>query len=88
MTKYREIKTLVHAENIVFWHAVQSCMINIPGMSFSMDGSLFRGDLNGEIFSAMLIFQKYKAPDINGMKWLRLVFNFMLSEKRLIRRYC
>ena len=31
MTKYREIKTLVHAENIVFWHAVQSCMINIPG---------------------------------------------------------
>ena len=32
MTKYREIKTLVHAENIVFWHAVQSCLINIPAM--------------------------------------------------------
>jgi len=32
MTKYREIKTLVHAENIVFWHAVQSCLINIPGI--------------------------------------------------------
>lgn len=32
MTKYREIKQLVHAENIVFWHAVQSCIINIPAL--------------------------------------------------------
>ena len=32
MTKYREIKQLVHAENIVFWHAVQSCIINVPAL--------------------------------------------------------
>ena len=42
LTKYRVIKTEVFPETIVFWHAVQSVLINIPLMlilqNYSMPG--------------------------------------------------
>lgn len=44
LTKYRVIKSEVFPETIVFWHAVQSVLINVPLMlllkNYSMPGSI------------------------------------------------
>ena len=69
MTKYREIKHLVHAENIVFWHAVQERWLkNRLKNSLIWLENLEKSCLIN--IPALLIFQKPVFTDLIGLKWL------------------
>ena len=70
MTKYREIKHLVHAENIVFWHAVQERLWTTHR---SDDKNMVHKPLVKSCIinvPALLIFQKPVFTDLIGLKWL------------------
>ena len=58
LTQYRAIKTEVFPETIVFWHAVQSVLINIPVMMIFSNGSIPGKFDKSQRFSHFLILYK------------------------------